>query len=252
MKKTFFKAFSVMALAVAFMGCDKTENDEKSEPSVIAELEGSTITSLSYKITPVNSVKCAWVVLDADAELPSVESVLKDGVPAHANEPSVVTKDGLEPNTDYQIVVAVEDADKLTAFNCVSGQTEDVPAVAFDSNRASGKKYGKGNIGVTLRTEVDGVDYEADLDIYGDFSVGYLTEGTYTVSASDEGNVICTAYSGTYVQIGNDQKVPESGNLVVSIDKDKKTYALELRLKMKDGSFFHGTFNGVIDNVGIK
>ena len=250
MKKTIYLALSVLAAATVFASCNKTETEKVGEPSVTAVLDNATTTSLSYKLEPVNAVKCAWVILESNGDVPSAETVLAEGVPAHANEPSVVVMEDLAPNTGYKIVVAVENASKKTASVTVAGKTEDVPAIEFDKNRATGKKYGSTNFGITLRTEVDGVDYEADLDVYGDFSAGYVTAGTYTVSSGYEGNVVSTAYSGTYVQIGKDQKYPTSGTVTFAINDDK-TYSIEIRFAFSDGTFFHGVFNGPIDGIEI-
>lgn len=250
MKKTIYLALSVLAAATTFASCNKTETEKVGEPSVTAVLDNATTTSLSYKLEPVNAVKCAWVILESDGDVPSAETVLAEGVPAHANEPSVVVMEDLAPNTDYKMVVAVENADKKTASVTVAGKTEDVPAIEFDKNRATGKKYGSTNFAITLRTEVDGVDYEADLDVYGDFSVGYVTAGTYTVSSESEGNVVSTAYSGTYVQIGNDSKYPTSGTVTFATNDDK-TYSIEIRFVLGDGTFFHGVFNGPVDGIEI-
>ena len=239
MKKTIYLALSVLAAATVFASCNKTETEKVGEPSVTAVLENATTTSLSYKLEPVNAVKCAWVILESNGDVPSAETVLAEGVPAHANEPSVVVMEDLAPNTGYKIVVAVENASKKTASVTVAGKT-----------RATGKKYGSTNFGITLRTEVDGVDYEADLDVYGDFSAGYVTAGTYTVSSEYEGNVVSTAYSGTYVQIGNDQKYPTSGTVTFATNDDK-TYSIEIRFAFSDDTFFHGVFNGPIDGIEI-
>ena len=112
MKKTIYLALSVLAAATVFASCNKTETEKVGEPSVTAVLDNATTTSLSYKLEPVNAVKCAWVILESDGDVPSAETVLAEGVPAHANEPSVVVMEDLTPNTDYKMVVAVENADK--------------------------------------------------------------------------------------------------------------------------------------------
>ena len=59
-----------------------------------------------------------------------------------------------------------------------------------------------------------------------------------------------TAYSGTYVQIGNDSKYPTSGTVTFATNDDK-TYSIEIRFVFSDGTFFHGVFNGPIDGIEI-
>ena len=141
MKKTIYLALSVLAAATVFASCNKTETEKVGEPSVTAVLDNATTTSLSYKLEPVNAVKCAWVILESNGDIPSAETVLAEGVPAHANEPSVVVMEDLAPNTGYKIVVAVENASKKTASVTVAGKTEDVPAIEFDKNRATGREF---------------------------------------------------------------------------------------------------------------
>ena len=124
----------------------------------------------------------------------------------------------------------------------------------FDSNRASGRKYGGAttNFSVSLRTEENGQDYELSMDIY-DFvntTAEYLQPGTYIVSDEQEGQTIGTSYS--YFYYNNKTNKISSGKMTVSINDSDKTYSIDVRIKIDDGTDFHGTFTGKIDGLEIK
>ena len=256
MNKTFILAVSsVLTLAAAFTSCSKSD-DAPAAPEVSAVLTDAATKTLTFTVTPVNAVKCAWELFDADAEIPSAGTILAEGVPAHANEPSTVSRSGLTALTAYKFVVAVENADKETFLFTLDATTADVPAVEFDANRASCRKYPTSmvNFGITLRTEADGVDYELALDIYDydDTESVYLQPGTYTVSAEQSGKTVGTSY-GSYLDINNKMYSLVSGAVVVSINDDK-TYTIDVRLVTTNAeeSSFHGVFTGNIDGIEVK
>lgn len=252
MKKTLILAASALMAAAAFSACTKSD-DTPAAPEVSAVVAETSTKALSFTITPVNAVKCAWVLVDADAEIPSAETVLAEGVPAHANEPSAVVKDGLKALTSYNFVVAVANVDKATSYFILETTTADVPAVEFDANRASGRKYGGStvNFGVTLRTEFEGADYELSLDIYdsNDTESTYLQPGTYTFGGS-EGK---TLGSYCYLYINNKMYQFVSGAITVEINEDK-TYSIDIRLVTtnEEESSFHGVFTGNIDGFDVQ
>lgn len=248
MKKVFYSALTALALSAVFTGCTK-----ESDPEVSATLESAESKALSFTINPSNAYKCSYAIYAADAAVPAVEEILASGAPAHANEASTVKVEGLEPNTEYQFAVAVQ-GDKGSALCIEKATTADIPAVQFDSNRASGRKYGGAttNFSVSLRTEENGQDYELSMDIY-DFvntTAEYLQPGTYIVSDEQEGQTIGTSYS--YFYYNNKTNKISSGKMTVSINDSDKTYSIDVRIKIDDGTDFHGTFTGKIDGLEIK
>lgn len=252
MKKTFILAITALTAAV-FTGCSKSD-DAPAAPEVSAVVADAATKTLTFTISPVNAVKCAWTLIDSGAEVPSAETVLAEGVPAHANEPSTVVKEGLVALTSYVFVVAVENADKEVAFFELEATTADVPAVEFDANRASGRKYGGStvNFGVTLRTEFEGHDYELSLDIYdyNDSESLYPQPGTYVVSSEAAGKVL-----GSYSYLDIDNKMYQfvSGTMTIEINDDK-TFSIDVRLVTTnaDESSFHGVFKGNIDGFDVQ
>lgn len=253
MNKILTFAVSALTLAAALTSCSKSD-DTPAAPQVSAELTEALTKTLTFKITPENAVKCAWTLIASDAEVPVADTILAKGVPAHANEPSFVTKDGLSANTSYNFVVAVENVDKVTAVYTLAATTADVPAVEFDANRASGRKY-RGtsvNFGVTLNTEYEGLDYQLSLDIYDfdDTESAYLQPGTYVVSEEKAGK---TLGSYSYLDISNHMYQFVSGTMTVAINADK-TYTIDIRVVTTnpDEASFHGTFTGNIDGFDVQ
>lgn len=251
MKKSLFLAISALTAAV-FAGC--TKSNDAPAPEVSAVVAEAATKTLTFTITPVNAVKCAWTLVAADAEIPSAETVLAEGVPAHASEPSTVVKEGLSALTSYVFVVAVENADKKVSSFQLEATTADVPAIEFDANRAYGRRYGGSivNFGVTLRTEFEGIDYELSLDIYdfNDSESLYPQPGTYVVSSESAGKTI-GSYS--YLSIENQMSQFVSGTLTIEINADK-TYSMDIRLVTtnEDEPSFHGVFRGNIDGFEVK
>lgn len=247
MKKVFYSALTALALSAVFTGCTK-----ESAPEVSATLESAESKSLTFTINPSNAYKCSYILYAADAQVGTAEEVLATGTPAHANEASTITASGLEPNTEYQFAVAVQ-GDKGTAICVEKATTADIPAVQFDADRASGRQYGGAtpNFSVTLRTEENGQDYELSLDVY-DFvntTATYLQPGTYTVTDDKEGQTIGTMYS--YFYYNNKTNKLTSGKMTVAVNADK-TYTIDVRLKIEDGTDFHGAFTGKIDGLPIE
>lgn len=253
MKKTLVFAASALMAAAAFSACTKSD-DIPAAPEVSAVVAETSTKTLTFTITPVNAVKCAWMLVAEDAEIPSAETVLAEGVPAHANEPSTVVKDGLKALTSYNFVVAVANVDKATSYFILETTTADVPAVEFDADKASGRKYGGStvNFGVTLKAKFEDVDYELSLDVYdsNDSESAYMQPGTYVFSSEKEGK---TLGSYCFIYINNKMYQFVSGTMTVEINEDK-TYSLDIRLVTTntEESSFHGVFRGNIDGFDVQ
>ncbi len=248
MKKTVYSALAALAVAAIFTGCSK----EEAATEVSAALESAESKSLTFTINPSNAYKCSYVLYASDAEVATAEEILLNGTPAHANEASTVTVSGLEPNTEYQFAVAAQGNNGVSLF-VDKATTADIPAVQFDADRASGRQYGGAtpNFSVTLRTEENGQDYELSLDIY-DFvntTATYLQPGTYTVTDEQAGQTVGTMYS--YFYYNNKTNKLVSGKMTVAVNDDK-TYTIDVRLKIDDGTDFHGAFTGKIDGLEVK
>ncbi len=252
MKK--FLLFAVSAVALSMLtGCNDSSDSDNVTPSVQISLSNADITSLSINVNPVNAVKCAYTVIGDGETVPSADEILQSGKPAHANEASVIVIDNLEPNTPYQVVAAVQSISNEKVAESEIFSTADVPAIAFDATRATGKHYGTtNNLGVTLRTLDNGIDYELSLDIYDDSAktTNVLGNGTYTLTNDSANATFNAEYS--YVQMGNDQLKFTSGVLTVETNATDNTYKLELRAALSNGEYFHATFEGTISGFTLK
>lgn len=146
-------------------------------------------------------------------------------------------------------MAAVSSTDGQTGIAQQEVTTAEAPVVVLD--RGTAKVYGTRNIGLTLRGEDSGIDYEISLDLYDDAyaGTGYLTEGTYTVSEGTEDRAMNSEYS--YLQKDNDQYKFVSGTLEVKIVDN--TYSLKLNVELNnEGGNFVGTFDGTIDDMPIE
>lgn len=242
---SFFAALGCAALLAA--GCGKTGSDVPA-PAADVTVTEVTASSISFSVSAVNATQGAYMVVPGDETVPEASAILSEGTSVDLSSEAAVTVDGLAPSTAYTVAVAVSSADGRTAVATAEVTTEAVPAIVLD--RASGKHYGAGiNWGITVRGNVDGIEYEVSLDLYDVESVeaGYLTEGVYTVSEGMADGDLNSDYS--YVQKDNDQYKFVSGTLDVAVSADG--YSLRLDTVLNDGSNFSAVYEGPVDGIEI-
>lgn len=258
MKKLFFYAATAVCAFACLTSCNDDDDANKtlSSPTVSIIAEGEpTSESISFVITPGNASACAYTVIEKGTEVPSAETVLDNGTTIDATGPTQVTQDGLIPETIYVVVAAVMSGNGETTSGQLEMTTASEPVpdgIVFDPERGSGRRYGSSNnVGITLRGLVDGIDYEASLDLYDDdvLTLNYLGEGTYTVASTTNDGDMNTEYS--YLQKDNDQYHFLSGTLEVSIADGVYSMRLDVELDNEGGRFI-GTFNGILDGMPIE
>lgn len=250
MKRLFL--FVVTALVTPCLSsCSDGNDNELPEATVSIEAGPVSFSSLTFTIKPVHAVKCAYVVIRDGESVPSAAEIIASGKATDAAAASIKTEEELVEGTKYRIVAAVLGASAEQPVSASIGmETSADPAVVFDPTRGTGKIYGStNNIGITLRTAADDIDYELSLDLYDDSSktTRYLGEGTYEVSTAKTDKSLNSEFS--YLQKDNDQFKFKSGNLVVKIVG--KTYSMRLTVVLSDDQTFVASFNGEIDGLPI-
>lgn len=242
-----FASVAVIALGGVIAGC----TDQKSQPSVSVEAGEATASSISFTITPANASKCAYVVLEEGETVPSADEILTNGTAADASSATEVTEEGLNASTSYSVVAAVSGEKGATATASASIKTAEEPAgIIFDPTRGTARVYKGMNVGLTLRTLLDGIDYELVLDIY-DKNVeekGYLGEGVFEISDGMADGDINREYSR--VQLDNDVYTFKSGTLRVKIVDN--TYNLRLAVILNNDTEFIATYIGTFEDMPIK
>ena len=243
---------SVASMVAGLAGCTEKESEKTpSTPTVTISIdnEKTTSASIEFTITPTNAEKCSYVVIESTETVPSESDILANGNATDPDKASAISVDGLKSATKYLVMAAVSSTDGQTGIAQQEVTTAEAPVVVLD--RGTAKVYGTRNIGLTLRGEDSGIDYEISLDLYDDAyaETGYLTEGTYTVSEGTEDRAMNSEYS--YLQKDNDQYKFVSGTLEVKIVDN--AYSLKLNVELNnEGGNFVGTFDGTIDDMPIK
>lgn len=233
-----------------FASCDKT-SDTKEQPSVSILIGEVGETAVNFTITPSNAIKCAYSTIAGNSTLPSIEDVLATGIATNPDKESAITLEGLTSGTKYTIIAVVLGSDGVMASATAETSTTEPTGIVFDPERGSAKIYGSSsNVGITLRTLSDGVDYELSLDLYDQTvpSTGYLGAKTFTVSNGTEDGALNSDYS--YLQKDNDQYKFKGGTVKTSIDGT--SYIFKIDLTLNDDERFIGSFTGSFEDMPIK
>ncbi len=249
MKKLFFPLIGAFYGALCLVSCEKESGKAPVLPSLDVTEVVAAESSLTFQISNQNAVKCAFLVVESSEPVPSQEEVLDKGHAIAVNETVACVQDSLLAETAYCIVAVAASEDEMVSQK-VDAMTLKTPALEFDADRGSAKLYGKKNVVVTLRTVVEGVDYELQLDMYDDeyMTTGYLTPRKYVVAANmNDGSVNS---DGSYLQLDNDQFKFSEGEVEVAVREGK--FDFEISLVLSNGKVFKACFLGALDNMLVK
>ena len=117
----------IMCVAILFVGCDQSEVDEAKKLGVKIEIESTSETSISFKITSSNATEVRYLVEKASEGMCDIEKILADGRPSKVNEEYVAKVNNLDCNTPYLI--------------CVAAKNNNGIEVAYDIATTSSKIY---------------------------------------------------------------------------------------------------------------
>ena len=110
----------VLAAAVSFTACDTPEKgDDVATPTVTLTLEAEEVYEDAFMAfaTTTDAEKAAWLVVNHGTEGVTADSVLANGteIPAdqlNGEEPAMILVEDLEPATEYDLYVAVQNKGK--------------------------------------------------------------------------------------------------------------------------------------------
>lgn len=92
--------------------------EEVPTPTIVVEMDNKNIkaSSVSFALTVKKAEKAAWLIQPMDDDL-SAEEVLTNGtlVDLTAGQTVTLTKEGLTPNTKYDLWIAAKNGDKVAA-----------------------------------------------------------------------------------------------------------------------------------------
>ena len=122
----FLHALSMCA-AILFVGCDQSEVDAATKLGVKTEIESTSESSISFKISSSNATEVKYLVVRASEGMCDAEKILADGHPSKVNEEYSVKVYNLDCNTPYLI--------------CVAAKNNNGVEVAYDIATTSSKIY---------------------------------------------------------------------------------------------------------------
>lgn len=119
------KKFAILALAALTLGlysCNKepvNNTTDEAQPTIALEKKSETSNAVTFTLTTTNANEARYMVLEDDAELPTLDTILAEGTAIELDEngSSVVTAEGLEAETGYQVVAAARNITKTAGSN---------------------------------------------------------------------------------------------------------------------------------------
>ena len=137
-------SYNIIAAARNAAGCSEPAKItmKTAEPGVPASVSlepgEATIQSITFRLSPLNATKAAYVCLAEGETLPSAESILAEGDPAAAAAAGDYTVENLEPNTTYRIAAAAEGRTGLSAVVHIDMRTAiPAPTVSLEAGEAA-------------------------------------------------------------------------------------------------------------------
>ena len=119
MKKTFL--LSVFAVLLAFVGCEKDPAGDVLSVSV--EAGEATADAVKFTVKPNNAEKCAFLCLTADQLIPAAADILANGTQIDASGKTNQHVKGLQPETTYSIIAAVQAGEETAVSQVVKMTT---------------------------------------------------------------------------------------------------------------------------------
>jgi len=219
-----FRLSSILSLAaaIALLSPACSDSDDPApggKLGVTVTAGSSTISTLTFTVTPTGAEKCAWVCIPADApaERQTADYILLTGLLAPADKASVVTADNLAADKEYIILAAVKAGDKTAVSKRITMTTTPNSSdyiqltnlVQADYSTDNPKGNGNYYIIASSSDDADGIpakdgDVTFCLDLFAapdaDPVNATLPEGTYT-AASEGQEAFTWNTSSSFVQL---------------------------------------------------
>lgn len=265
MKKNLFKRAAALLgaviVAATMFACSDSDTPDTppvpEAPSVTLRAGSSAYEVLSFTITPLNAVECAYSYVKKGETVPSAEKVLAQGTAADAAKTSTQTIRDLEKATEYVIVAAVKGTDgTVAASEPLTMKTEGVGDVNYENIElnylvdavytfSNSKQMGCyfvtfGNDRPTSQglPAKDG-DIQLSLDLYGalseDQNNAQLPVGEYKIGNQWSDKVWSPETSCVVVRLDGEPEFIAMMDGVVKVEKEGSVYTLTADMVTIDG-----------------
>ena len=111
-----------MALSFGLFSCDKepqNNTSDEAQPTITLEKKSETAHSVTFELTTENAKEARYIVLEDEADMPTLDTILSEGTAVELDEngSSTVTAEGLEADTEYKVVAAARNITKSAGSN---------------------------------------------------------------------------------------------------------------------------------------
>uniref|UniRef100_UPI004055FFC9 fibronectin type III domain-containing protein n=1 Tax=Alistipes sp. TaxID=1872444 RepID=UPI004055FFC9 len=184
---------AVAALNITLKNLKAVEMSTLAEPlppptvGVSSVEVGNTYAVVSIESTNAEQVK--YVAIESGSREVTAEAVLTNGTAVEANQVTEVTIEGLVGETEYEIYVAAENAEGLTALSEALTITTQKSITTYEvrPDSASATISGSETINYYVIFSDNTNGYSVKLDLYASAELPYLPSGTYTLGGFDAG-----------------------------------------------------------------
>ena len=123
----------IMCAVILFIGCDQSEVDGIKKLGVKIEIEATSESSISFKISSSNATEVRYLVAKASEGMCDAEEILADGLPSKVNEEYIAKVNNLDRNTPYLIAVAAKNNNGIeVAYDIVTTSSKRYDEVTLD------------------------------------------------------------------------------------------------------------------------
>ena len=111
-----------MALSFGLFSCDKepqNNTSDEAQPTITLEKKSEAAHSVTFELTTENAKEARYIVLEDEADMPTLDTILSEGTAVELDEngSSTVTAEGLEADTEYKVVAAARNITKSAGSN---------------------------------------------------------------------------------------------------------------------------------------
>ena len=115
------------ALSFGLMGCENEPAPapaEEAQPTIALEKGTENVDHVTFTLTTTNATEARYMVLEDGADAPALATIMAEGVAVELTDGKADVKaDGLEADTDYMVVAAAKNVNKVAGSNTLYVKT---------------------------------------------------------------------------------------------------------------------------------
>ena len=115
------------ALSFGLMGCENEPAPtpaEEAQPTIALEKGTENVDYVTFTLTTTNATEARYMVLEDGADAPALATIMAEGVAVELEDGKADVKaDGLEADTDYMVVAAAKNVNKVAGSNTLYVKT---------------------------------------------------------------------------------------------------------------------------------